>query len=952
MPTATDDTPRHFAGTTTHWLVAYLRDRGEPGALERMLEMAGETRSLETLCDDAAWTSYDAFRRLLEAAAVVLGSPERLLGPGMNAFASVATPDYTAMLQMLGSPAALYRDVGTAGASVSPLVVQHGEEVGPTEWLIRTRLVPGFAPFKEWCWYGMGLIAVAPVLFGFPPADVAEEACQCDGADECVVRVTWQVTDDAVRRAEYWEMRNTLLEARLESFERTVATLVGGDDLETVLPRIIKAAAKAVRAPGFVLAISGLAPEPERIYSDGVPAGEVTAIARDLLSGALTTDATHLVTDVASTRRHYGRLAAVHPQGRFFPQERTVLEAFGRLAAAALDSAAAVDEVRRQVRTSDALLGLASTLAELGSVDEIAARVARAIPAVVDCDRAVVALYEPDGSTCRVAGLVGFPPRVAADLQSRRFAIQRTSRGPVAMDVYVGGEPTPGRDIGDVMAATGAAAGATVPIASAGRVVGWIATSVDRDPERITANPELADRLRGLAGQAATAITNARLLDQVRHQALHDSLTGLPNRALILDRADHMLQRARRESLDAAALFIDLDNFKTVNDTLGHGAGDELLQAVAARLAGVLRGSDTVGRLGGDEFVVLAEDVSVSAGPELVAERILDVMREPFYLACQDGSPITVSASVGVATGRTSASDLLRDADIALYRAKANGKGCYALFEPAMQSAVLNRLELEMDLRSGLDDELFIVYQPVFNLENMTVSGVEALLRWRHPRRGVIAPADFIPMLEETGLILGVGRWVLHQACAQAVAWQRQGRRLSMSVNVSMRQLETDTLLTDVADALRASGLDPADLVIEVTETVLMRDTDATVRRLRLLKGLGVRVAIDDFGTGYSSLAYLKQFPVDSLKIDRSFIAGIDGTRESAALMHTLVQLGRALGLETLAEGIEDPGQLERLQDENCDSGQGYLLGRPVEAAELERFLADWDAAHAPGIPT
>jgi diguanylate cyclase (GGDEF)-like protein len=491
----------------------------------------------------------------------------------------------------------------------------------------------------------------------------------------------------------------------------------------------------------------------------------------------------------------------------------------------------------------------------------------------------------------------------------------------------------------------GAVAAATFPIASGARVVGWIAVSVDRDASRIVGNRELADRLRGLAGQAATAISNARLLDQVRHQALHDALTGLPNRALILDRAEHLLQRVTRDNGEAAALFIDLDNFKTINDTLGHSAGDELLQAVASRIAGVLRGSDTVGRLGGDEFVVLVGDVSVSAGPELVAQRVLDVLRPPFYLTDHDTTPITVSASIGIATGRSSANDLLRDADIALYRAKAEGKGCYALFEPAMQSAVLNRLELEMDLRAGLTDQLFIVYQPVFNLATLAVSGVEALLRWRHPVRGVIGPDEFIPMLEETGLILGVGRWVLHHACAQAATWQRQGRRLSVSVNVSMRQLETEALLDDVADALAATGLPPADLVIEVTETVLMRDAKATVERLRRLKALGVRVAIDDFGTGYSSLAYLEQFPVDALKIDRSFIAAIDETRESAALMHTLVQLGRALGLETLAEGIEDHGQLDRLRGEQCDSGQGFLLGHPLEPADLERHLDAWSAA-------
>jgi len=945
------DTAHDFAGTTTRWLVAHVRDTEGAGAVDRILELAGETRDADTLCDDATWSSYAQFRRLLEASSTVLGGPEHLMGAGLNAFASLSTPDYTEMLQSLGSPAALYREVAAAGVAISPIVVQRSEEVGPTEFVIHTRLAPPFAPFKEWCWFGMGLIAVTTVLFGFPPADVVEEQCQCDGHAECAIRVSWRVTDDAVRRAEYWEMRSKLLEARLESFERTVANLVNGDDLEQVLPRIIAAAARAVRAPAFVLAVSELGDEPERVYADGLPDDEVGAIAHGLLQGTLTTDASRLVTDVASTRRHYGRLAAVHPDGRFFPQERTVLEAFGRLAAAALDSAAALHDARRQAETSDALLGLASTLAELGSVDEIAARVARAVPAVVDCDRVAVAVYESDGAFCRVAGLAGLPDDEASALFVRRFPVRDEWDGSSAMQVHLRGAMSPVNAIGEFMHASGSQASATMPIVAGGQLVGWVSTSVLDDAVRLTANRDLADRLRGLAGQAATAISNARLLDQVRHQALHDSLTGLPNRALIVDRAEHMVHRARRAHVDAAALFVDLDNFKTVNDTLGHGAGDELLQAVALRLSGVMRGSDTVGRLGGDEFVVLVEDVTLSAGPELVAERVLDVLREPFHLA-HHGGPISISASVGIASGQTSAGDLLRDADIALYRAKGAGKGRYVVFEPAMQSAVLNRLELEMDLRAGLADQLFMVYQPVFNLETMEATSVEALLRWRHPSRGVVAPADFVPMLEETGLIIEVGRWVLHEACRQAKQWQGWGRRLAVSVNVSMRQLETDRLVDDVRDALGASGLDATDLIIEVTETVLMRDTDATIRRLRLLKELGVRVAIDDFGTGYSSLAYLKQFPVDSLKIDRSFIAGIDESNESAALMHTLVQLGRALGLETLAEGIEDRGQLARLQRENCNSGQGYLLGRPVEPEGLEQLLSDWDAARSPGIPS
>ena len=430
--------------------------------------------------------------------------------------------------------------------------------------------------------------------------------------------------------------------------------------------------------------------------------------------------------------------------------------------------------------------------------------------------------------------------------------------------------------------------------------------------------------------------------DLLAHRALHDPLTGLPNRTLILDRAGQMLARSQREHQPVAALFIDLDNFKDINDTLGHAVGDRILKAVASRFAGVLRANDTVGRLGGDEFVVLAEGVSLAAGPELVAERLLDVLREPFGIEGYEGAAFAMSASIGIASGgRSSAEELLREADIALYRAKAAGKNRCALFQPEMQSEVLDRLELKMDLSSALaNDEFFMLYQPVFELDSLSACGVEALLRWQHPVRGVVGPDEFIPMLEETGMIVEIGRWVLLQACKQVATWQGRGHRLNVSVNVSMRQLEADAFIDHVREALADSQIEPGTLVLEITETALMRDTDATVRRLRDLKSLGVLVAIDDFGTGYSSLAYLRQFPVDALKIDRSFIAAMADSAESGALIHTLVELGRALGLETLAEGIEDRIQLERLRNEHCVLGQGYLFSRPIEPEAIEDFLS------------
>jgi diguanylate cyclase (GGDEF)-like protein/PAS domain S-box-containing protein len=425
------------------------------------------------------------------------------------------------------------------------------------------------------------------------------------------------------------------------------------------------------------------------------------------------------------------------------------------------------------------------------------------------------------------------------------------------------------------------------------------------------------------------------------HRALHDPLTGLANRQLILDRAEQMLSRSRRSCEPVAAFFIDLDNFKDANDSLGHEAGDKLLQMVASRFIAMLRASDTVGRLGGDEFVILAEGLSLAAGPELVAERIREVLREPFNIEGFDGLQITVTASIGIAVGdRDSAQELLRDADIALYRAKGAGRDGFIIFEAAMQLAALDRLELKSDLDVALaDEQFFLLYQPIFDLDNVRMRGVEALIRWRHPTRGVISPDDFIPVLEDSGMIVEVGRWVLGQACAQVAAWHRRGYRTTMSVNVSMRQLESDRLVEDVRAALEANDLNPSSLIIEVTESTLMRDAHATVSRLKKLKDLGVLIAIDDFGTGYSSLAYLRQFPVDVLKIDRSFVADMDGSADSSALIHTLVELGRTLGLVTLAEGIEDASQLEELRSEQCDSGQGFIFSKPVTPEAVETIL-------------
>ncbi len=573
----------------------------------------------------------------------------------------------------------------------------------------------------------------------------------------------------------------------------------------------------------------------------------------------------------------------------------------------------------------------------------MAAIIVDVLPAVIGCDRAAFALFEEGASFGRVIATSGYSPNNEVRLRSMDIPIPAPRAGDTAVTVWDRESAAHLDVLPMLMSELDAAAVATIPIFVNDERIGLVLGDVVDRADRMTDDPELASRLRGVASQATIAIRNARLLENMRHQALHDSLTGLPNRALILDRVEQMQARARRSGSEAAALFLDLDGFKQVNDTLGHEAGDRLLKSVASRLLATLREGDTIARLGGDEFVVLVEASTPTGSPEFVAERLLDVLREPFDVDGAARANVRITASIGIARGnRISATDLLRDADIALYEAKADGRDRYVTFRREMQAAVEDRLTLELDLRSALErGEYYLMYQPIFDLETGSVLGVEALLRWNHPERGIVQPDDFIPLLEETKLIIDVGRWVVAEACRQAKEWRFPERGMYVSVNVSARQLDGDHLVNDLRTALHATGLLASSLIIELTETAIMYDAVATARQLRAIKELGVGVAIDDFGTGYSSLAYLRQFPVDILKIDRSFVSSITDSGESSALIRTLVQLGKQLGLKTLAEGIEEHEQFCQLQQERCDSGQGFMFARPLAPDAVEAFLAD-----------
>jgi diguanylate cyclase len=430
---------------------------------------------------------------------------------------------------------------------------------------------------------------------------------------------------------------------------------------------------------------------------------------------------------------------------------------------------------------------------------------------------------------------------------------------------------------------------------------------------------------------------------QLRHEALHDGLTGLANRTLFTDRLEAVLADEQGRDRLVTVMFVDLDDFKTVNDTLGHQAGDELLNIVALRLGRSVRGGDTVARLGGDEFAVLLPGASTAEEARLAAERLLGTLREPLML---HGRELMVSASVGIAvqpTSTTHVDKLLRGADVAMYLAKSKGKGRCEVFEQSMYDEVIDRLELKNDLQSALgSEELAIFYQPIVDFDG-TIRSLEALLRWQHPTRGMVSPDRFVPLAEETGLIVPIGRWVLLDACTTVRRWQLEDPRhehMGVSVNLSVRQLHDPTLVDDVAEALRVSGLPAESLTLEITESILMQDVELAVSRLMRLKQLDVKVAIDDFGTGYSSLSYLQRFPVDIIKIDRSFIEEInDGSNNNAALVRSVIELAGALSMSTVAEGIEDQDQLRMLHGLRCDRAQGFLFSRPLPAADMETML-------------
>ena len=838
---------RHVSYRLPVIVLDHVRRRAGDEAVHEVLRAAAEARPAAALLDGTARVSTQEFRRLLEAAASRLG--------GVDSLREIAHPETVAergtngtadAIRSLGGPGPVLRHLSADDPTLHDLVDVRFDELGRGEWHVEARVLPGEEPYPELCAFLIAVVELIPTTFDEVVEPVVEESCQCRGDRSCSFTLRWGTGADAAQEARF-EARLRELDRRHRAFRDAVGDVVLAEDLDAAMTHLVRAAATETDATTVVLALAPLPGLARLVFSVGADEDEAAAIAATLLAPNRVKVRGALVVDVVSHQHRYGRMA-VFIGDRLTLDGRDVVSSYAQLAATGLDTATALESARREATRAHALLELAATLAECTSVEQLGRSLTAATPAVVGADRAVFSIEDRTTGTYEIVATYGFPTSYAG--RHGRVGINHES---FMNDIALYRPGHASTEMEQLFSSLGSAAAVVIPVVVDGEREGWLYADVTDDPERLAAGPELTARLVGLAAQASSALRNARLLERIRHQAFHDALTGLPNRTLILDRAEHMLARARREDLPVGALFIDLDGFKEINDTLGHAAGDQFLQSVAHRLSATIRESDTLARLGGDEFVVLVEGCTDEGDAEVLAARLLDVLAEPFRLEAVEGPPVLVTASIGVATGvRPSAAELLRDADIALYRAKARGKNRCVVFSAEAEAAVRDRTRVETDLcRAVENEEFFLLYDPVIDDDTELLQGVRAVLQWQHPEHGPVPASTFSEPLLHTGLVVPVGRWTLQEACRQLAAWDPMwrvtGAHPYVAVEIAVRHLLDKTLIGDVEAALGSSGLQPSQLVIVVGAASVVDDLASASDQVRQLAALGVRVTIDPF---------------------------------------------------------------------------------------------------------
>jgi diguanylate cyclase (GGDEF)-like protein len=621
----------------------------------------------------------------------------------------------------------------------------------------------------------------------------------------------------------------------------------------------------------------------------------------------------------------------------FSKEELDLLRGMGRILALALRSIRLIGELRERQILLERLTLLQRSIASRADIEDVLDAIVSGASELLGDELVDLSLIDPEDPTVlEVVASVGYPPELLDQIRLTPVEVgiaghAVTERRPIVVEDY-GMDP---RRMPDVVVG-GLRAVISAPVYQRGELVGALSLGTRRAGRRYTEMER--DAVLAFAEHAGLALNDAKAAEETAHQAFHDPLTGLANRALFVDRLAQSRTRASAAGDSVGVLFADLDGFKTVNDSLGHAAGDQLLIIVGQRLASVVGPTDTVARFGGDEFAILVEDVRQPIELARTARLALDALERVIDV---EGRQVFITASIGIAVGLEEPDDLLRNADLAMYEAKGQGKGRYEIFQRHMHEALAQRLELELDLKRAADRDQFVLhFQPIVEMEEGKVVGVEALIRWMHPGQGLILPDQFIPIAEESGQIHALGRWVLWEACQRVVEWEDEYGRLGLNVNISGAQLRQASLVREVAEILDATGLEPDRLTLEITESVLMEVSSSNTERLDALKKLGVQLAVDDFGTGYSSLQYLKRFPFDWLKIAKPFVDGVEASDSQARIARAIVDLAHSLEIEVIAEGIESRRQSTVLGDLGCLNGQGFHYSPPLPAEEVAAYMA------------